>query len=147
MNKLSLSTPTYVRTSRIAFIFCCFLMTTLTTLEMKAMVASNRATPTPFFTFSKAKQQMHCIQLTSIFAKEKMTKTKGEVAIEAVTVVLLILAGVFFLVLLGLALSCGPGWFALSCKNSAFFIGISIVGLFLVIFGIRKALRKKKRTS
>ena len=138
---------TYARTSRIAFIFCCFVMTTLTTLEMKAMVASNHATPTPFFTFSKEKRQPLVIESTPIFTHKKVKKESGEVAVEAVAVVLLILAGVFFLVLLGLALSCGPGWFALSCKNSAFFIGASILGLCLVILGIRKALRKKKRAS
>ena len=92
MNKLSFSTLTYVRTSHIIFIFCCLLMTTL---EMKAMVASNHATLTSSLTFSKEKRQMHSIESTSIFAKEKRAKTKGEVAVEAVAVVLLILAGVF----------------------------------------------------
>ena len=135
---------TYVHTSRIVFIFCCLIMTTL---KMKAMVASNNATLTSSFVFSKEKRQSLVIEPTPILTDKKVKKESGEVAVEAVAVVLLILAGVFFLVLLGLALSCGPGWFALSCKYSALFIGASILGLCLVILGIRKALRKKKRAS
>lgn len=144
MNKLSFSTLTYVRTSHIIFIFCCLLMTTL---EMKAMVASNHATLTSSFVFPKEKRQSFIIEPTSIFAHKKSKKQSGEVATEAVAVVFLLLLALFFIGLFIAAIDCAVPFGLISCKNSALFIGISIVGLFLSILGIRKALRKKKRTS
>ena len=141
MKNVSFKSIANAPTLRIVFFLSYVLMSTS---SVKAMSASNHVTSTHFSTFSKEKRQMHRIESTSIFAKEKMTKTKGEVATEAVAVVLLIVAGVFFLGLLGLGLSCGQGFLAISCRNSAFVIGASIVGLCLVILGIRKALRKKK---
>ncbi len=144
MNKLSLSTLTHVRTSRIIFIFCCLLMTTL---EIKAMTASNNARLTSSFVFSKEKRQPFIIEPMSIFAHKKGKKQSGEVAREAVAVVFLLLLALFFIGLFIAAIDCAAPFGLINCKNSALFTGISIVGLFLSILGVKKALRKRKRAS
>ena len=152
MNKLSFSTLMCVRTSRIVFIFCCLLMTTF---EMKAMVASNYATPTPFSIASKAtnpSSELNKREGKNSFLRwilHRKAKSKiGKMTNYDATILLLLLAGLFFSTLLLSSILCLKSFSTVViCNGSGVLIGLLILVLFLTILGIRKVVRKKKRAS